>query len=161
MPRQLTTDEFILRAVRVHKGRYSYSKTIYTSMKTKVEISCVRCRKSFFQTPRDHLIGRGCLKCSGLQRLTTNEFITRSQKIHGTKYDYSKANYVNARTRIEIVCSIHGSFFQISGNHFKGRGCPKCPRIFKRRISLRNSTIVAVNQCDTNESSCMQAIVLF
>ena len=59
-------------------------------------------------------------------KLTQEEFIKRGNEIHGNKYDYSKVNYVNQRTKVEIICPIHGSFFQLPKNHMKGQGCPLC-----------------------------------
>lgn len=58
--------------------------------------------------------------------LTTNEFIERAKLIHGDKYDYSKVVYKNGRTKIIIVCPIHGEFLQKPHDHLYGRGCPKC-----------------------------------
>ena len=61
------------------------------------------------------------------KRLTTEQFIEKSIKIHSNKYDYSKSNYVNNRTVLEIICPIHGLFLQRPQSHFKnGHGCPKC-----------------------------------
>lgn len=57
---------------------------------------------------------------------TNNDFVAASVNIHGNKYDYSKSNYINNRIKVEIVCKIHGSFWQISKHHMAGRGCPKC-----------------------------------
>ena len=36
-------------------------------------------------------------------KLTTNDFIKRSIKIHDNKYDYSLVKYVNAKTKVEII----------------------------------------------------------
>ena len=41
-----------------------------------------------------------------MKKLTTEEFIERARKIHGNKYDYSKVNYVNAKTKVCIICTI-------------------------------------------------------
>ena len=41
-------------------------------------------------------------------------------------YDYSKVDYKNNCTNIEIICSVHGSFYQQPANHLKGSGCPEC-----------------------------------
>lgn len=61
------------------------------------------------------------------KKLTTEQFIKKAKEVHGDKYDYSKANYINYRTKVEIICPIHGSFFippveLISHRH----GCAKC-----------------------------------
>lgn len=63
------------------------------------------------------------------KRLTTEEFIKRAKEIHGDKYDYSKANYVNSSTPIEIICPEHGFFWQTPSKHiYRGHGCEKCNR---------------------------------
>lgn len=41
-------------------------------------------------------------------------------------YDYSKVNYINARTKVCIICPIHGEFWQTPTGHLIGRGCEKC-----------------------------------
>jgi len=60
------------------------------------------------------------------KKLTFDKFVTRSHLIHGKKYDYSKANYVNNRTNISILCPIHGEFLQTPEKHMIGRGCQEC-----------------------------------
>lgn len=57
---------------------------------------------------------------------TKEEFIERARKIHGDKYDYSRVKYVNARTKVCIICPIHGEFWQRPEKHLLGRGCQKC-----------------------------------
>jgi hypothetical protein len=44
----------------------------------------------------------------------------------GRGFDYSKAVYISAKTPLEIICPIHGSFWQSPTNHVNGKGCPKC-----------------------------------
>ena len=60
------------------------------------------------------------------KKKTTEEFINDARKVHGDKYDYSKVEYVNNRTKVCIICPEHGEFWQTSGNHIQGNGCPKC-----------------------------------
>lgn len=38
------------------------------------------------------------------------QFIEEANKVHNNKYDYSKVNYVNNYTLINIICPIHGEF---------------------------------------------------
>ena len=59
-------------------------------------------------------------------KLTIEEFIERSNKIHNNKYDYSNSIYVNGKTKIDIVCKIHGSFQQLPYTHLRGGGCLQC-----------------------------------
>jgi hypothetical protein len=57
---------------------------------------------------------------------TKELFIKQSKLIHGNKYDYSKVEYINNKTKVNIVCIIHGTFEQRPGDHLKGSGCKKC-----------------------------------
>lgn len=62
----------------------------------------------------------------GASRVTLSAFIERSNIIHGNKYDYSKVDWVNTKTKVEIVCPVHGSFYQMPFKHLQGQGCPDC-----------------------------------
>ena len=50
----------------------------------------------------------------------------RAKEVHGDKYDYSKTKYKDMRSNIEIVCPVHGSFYQRAQSHILGHGCPFC-----------------------------------
>ena len=41
-------------------------------------------------------------------KITTEEFITRSVAKYGSFYDYSRVSYINAETKVCIICSVHG-----------------------------------------------------
>jgi|GEM_PF-2265226 len=59
--------------------------------------------------------------------LTLEKFIQKSTAIHGDSFDYSKVEVVSAKGKVEIICRLHGSFFQSPDNHYgKGRGCKQC-----------------------------------
>ena len=64
---KLTTEEFIKRAQEVHGDRYDYSKVEYVNIYTKVCITCPE-HGDFLQVARQHLIGRGCSKCAGVNK---------------------------------------------------------------------------------------------
>lgn len=75
--------------------------------------------------------GQGCPKCgnkkiSEIKRFNKEQFIEKAIKIHGNKYNYSNIKYKNARTKIDIICPVHGNFKQIAQNHLSNHGCPKC-----------------------------------
>lgn len=56
-------------------------------------------------------------------------FIEKSEKKHGDKYDYSKVNYIDAKTKVIIICYIHGQFELTPNKHLsRGDGCKKCGR---------------------------------
>jgi hypothetical protein len=76
----------------------------------------------------------------------TEEFIKKVRMIHGNKYDYSKVNYINNRTKVEIICPEHGSFMQIPYHHSKGCGCPICSK--NKRLSFDEFLIKAIKKHD-------------
>jgi hypothetical protein len=56
----------------------------------------------------------------------SQQVITKFQKVHGDKFDYSKVSYSTAKTKIVVICKIHGDFLITPNNHLSGYGCPKC-----------------------------------
>ena len=65
-----------------------------------------------------------------------SDFIKNATNVHGTKYDYSKVNYINNHTKAIITCRKHGDFEQTPNSHLNGRGCPKC--LLKNLIKANN-----------------------
>lgn len=60
------------------------------------------------------------------KRKTTEGFIIDAIRIHGYKYDYSLVEYINAYTKVKIICPIHGMFEQTPTSHLSNHGCLKC-----------------------------------
>ena len=121
-----TKEKFIEKAKEVHGNKYDYSKVNYVNSSTKVCIICPE-HGEFWQTPNSHLNGSGCPECSGLKKWDTEKFIKKAREVHGNRYDYSEAVYVNKRTPVTIICPIHGKFVQNPHNHVSQKqGCPLC-----------------------------------
>jgi len=59
----LTFVQFKDRAISVHGDKYDYSEVEYKNYKSHVKIICPK-HGPFYQTPKVHLIGHGCQKCS-------------------------------------------------------------------------------------------------
>jgi hypothetical protein len=77
-----------------------------------------------------------CPKCAleirtGKLRHTLDDFIRKSQDVHGNKYNYSASTYLGDSYKIEIECPEHGVFAQKANNHLNGHGCPKCANRWK------------------------------
>lgn len=127
MPDKLTkTETFITKAKAVHGERYDYSKVVYTNANTKVEIVCAN-HGSFTQQATKHVnCYQGCPKCaSNGRRLSKENFIERAKAFHGDFYDYSKVEYTNSVTKVDIICPLHGTFQQLPPTHLKA-GCNYC-----------------------------------
>jgi hypothetical protein len=57
------------------------------------------------------------------KKLTTKEFIERSKKIHGDKYDYSKVEYLSIDKKVIIIMD-NVEYLQTPNQHLIGR-CPE------------------------------------
>ena len=131
-------ESFLARAKEIHNGKYDYSKVSYVSALKKVCIICPE-HGEFWQTPNNHLRGKGCPKCCGKNK-TTNDFIIEAREIHGNTYDYSKTIYERANKKVCIICPEHGEFWQTPNKHLNGHGCPKCKQShLEREVSKRLS----------------------
>ena len=148
-----TTEKFIELAKKVHGNKYDYSKVKYVNSKEKVCIICP-VHGEFWQMPNKHLSGYGCKLC-GYEKVakenTTSkeEFIKKSIKKWGNKYDYSKVEYANNSTKVCIICPEHGEFWQTPGNHLYFEGCPYCAnKIMNTDIFITRSKLVHGNDYD-------------
>lgn len=126
---KVTTEIIIQRFIDKRGDEYDYSNVIYKNMHTPVAIKC-KIHGIFYQTPHNHLKGAGCPECAKKRvadsnRMSREEFIRRAREKHGDKYDYSKVVYVNNRTKVCIICPIHGEFWQTPFEHLRG-GCKQC-----------------------------------
>lgn len=73
------------------------------------------------------------------KKLTTEEFIERAKKTHGSKYDYSKVMYIDANTKVCIVCPEHGEFWQNPMSHLSGVGCRACGYLKNRKERVKTT----------------------
>jgi len=69
-----------------------------------------------------------------MQRKTTEQFIEKAKEIHGDKYDYSNSEYINSKSKVLIICKVHGEFEQQPNKHLQGQRCKKCT-IQKQRFT--------------------------
>lgn len=103
--------EFIEKSKNIHGNKYDYSKVEYNGSHNKVNIICDK-HGIFKQTPNSHLNGRGCSECSKNKKMTTKSFIKKSKKVYGDRFIYTNVKYINAKTKVEIICPEHGIFYQ-------------------------------------------------
>lgn len=128
-----TNEEYVLEATQIHKSYYNYSLLDYKNYSSRITLICP-VHDRFTIRADHHLKGAGCPECrkiklSKLKRLSIETFIEKAIHIHGKLYNYSNVFYVNAHTKIEIVCEKHGSFFQQPRAHlYRKNGCPRCSK---------------------------------
>ncbi len=121
---------FIYEANLKHNNKFDYSIIDYKTLKTKIGIICPD-HGLFFQSPAKHLLGQQCPECSinstrKKQMKSVDKFISEAINVHGDEYDYSKVEYKGNKTKVIIICPIHGEFEQTPDGHLSGRGCKYC-----------------------------------
>lgn len=125
------TKSFIERCIDIYEDKYTYKNTVYTGTHSDTIITC-KIHGDFHTIPNRFLRGKGCPKCAvenkthSLNLNCKRDFVSKSNKIHHFKYNYSKTNYINAVTKVNIVCKYHGEFTQYPYVHLRGSGCPRC-----------------------------------
>ena len=153
-PLQKRQSNFFKKVYEVHGDRYDYSNTIYTNRRNNIDVICKKHGK-FTIRAGNHLYGKqGCSKCYGNETSNNKSFIKKSKNIHNNKYDYSKVEYVNNKTPVNIICPIHGVFPQRPDAHIiQKQGCNVCSR-----IGL--SPIVKIDSIDANDICYLYTIKL-
>lgn len=130
----------------MHGDLYDYSLVDYKGNNTKIDIIC-REHGVFKQVVASHKSGCGCPRCYADSRssgliLEWTTVLADFTAIHGGRYDYSESiySYVNNKSKISIICPVHGRFSQVVSSHKSGYGCKKCATKFsadERRLNTK------------------------
>jgi len=82
-------------------------------------------------------------------------FINKSKIVHGDKYDYSRVEYKNSKTKVCIICNNideitgekHNEFWQVPYSHLSGSTCPKCSNHFmSQEIFIKRASVIHHNK---------------
>lgn len=122
--RSKTNDDYLLELKQKNIGIIPLEK--YKTANTKILHMCNICGRQYMVAPADVLSNRGCSKCSGVCKLTTDEY---KEKLYiATNGTISVVDeYVNALTKIKHKCNIHNVVWLSSPhNILNGCGCEKC-----------------------------------
>jgi len=88
-------------------------------------------------------------------RATKDQFIEKSRKVHCDRYDYSKVEYVNSKSKVTIICKIHGEFLQVPSDHYlSGCGCQECDttKRLTTELFIQKSNVYHNNKYDYSKS---------
>lgn len=125
----ITQNEALRRFRAAYGDKYDYSKVVYVNNYTPVTVICPE-HGEFTPRPYNHWSGaHKCVGCDGAARRAKNgeTIVEKFVTVHGTRFDYSRVEYVSALgSKVEILCSKHGSFWMTPRNHLAGRACPSC-----------------------------------
>jgi len=116
---------YIEKIKKIHN--YDYSNTIIENSKSMINVFC-SIHGEFTIRADHHLNGQGCPKCmiEKKREKYKNDFIKKAKEKHGDKYDYSLVNYINRKTKVQIICPYHGVFEQKPYIHLQNHGCQIC-----------------------------------
>lgn len=94
-----------------------------------------------------------------VQKRNKDKFIDKAKNKFGDKFNYSKVVYVNAKTKVCIICPIHGEFWQTPDKHLQSKfGCPECSKKLKDTSKIaENSRIGASKRQITKEEYIARA----
>jgi superfamily II DNA or RNA helicase len=103
---------------------YDYSEVDYVDNTTKIIVFDNKLKTQHLISPKNILKGISCSLLNALDK--TSHLIASFKLEHGDLYDYSKVEYEHFSTKVNIICKIHGEFFQKADAHKRGTKCPKC-----------------------------------
>lgn len=102
--------------------KYSYEQVDYKNMKTPITLICHEkdangVEHGAFSMRPDNIFSshQECPKCyndrrSLAQLKPVEQFIEEATKVHGGLYEYHKVEYKGDKTKVCIVCPVHGDF---------------------------------------------------
>lgn len=138
MAKKHTLEDFIRLSKEVHGNKYDYSKVEYVNNYSYVIIICPN-HGEYNRIAKKHYMNEksGCPECGTRalkvretwkqSRKTHEQFLIDAKKVHGDRYDYSLCEYTTSKTKMPIICKVHGIFYQHSEAHVNsGHGCRKC-----------------------------------
>ena len=77
------------------------------------------------------------LKALNRRSKKSKDFVEKSNIKHNYKYNYDLLIYENCRSKVKIICPIHGEFEQTPNAHlYAGSGCEKCAREARRKETI-------------------------
>jgi hypothetical protein len=104
----------------------------YNGDKNYIEVRCKKDGNVWKTKPNWLKQGIGCKVCYHKRRgkesrKSIDTFIKQAKEIHGDKYDYSKVDYKDNKTKVTIICPKHGEFHMSPNKHISlKQNCPKC-----------------------------------
>jgi len=123
--RRDTLEDFIEKALVVHKNRYAYDKVVYVDSKTPVIIIC-KDHGEFMQTPNSHLSNSGCYKCNTSKgELKVAEFLTKNNIKYKEQYkivdsDNNRYRYDFYLTELNVLIEYDGQLHYFAVKFFGG-----------------------------------------
>lgn len=99
----------------------------YTKSTERVLAHCKKCGYEWSPVAAELSRGRGCPRCKGKLKITTEDFVSRMRSIN--RDIEIMGEYISSTVKIECRCRICGKVWSaVPGSLLQGHGCPKCAR---------------------------------
>ena len=114
-----------------------FNVSVFKGMREKVSVTCKE--HGLFETTPEQLINRNswCVKCYNkyekhkVKNKGLEKFVEEANIRFNFMFDYSKTVYKNTMTKVEILCHVHGAFFQTPNEHLQStHACPSCYAVY-------------------------------
>lgn len=154
--KSMSTEEYKELCIKKHGSTYILNTIEYVSMKGYVYPICKK-HGQFKICAYDFAHLRGCPHCGrknkkkplfkhSRRNMNFDEFKATAEQLHDNKYKYIRNSFVNLKTKMKIICPIHGEFEQAPHSHLNGHGCEKCG-IIKRSLTQTITNENFINKC--------------
>lgn len=118
------THEIFMERIKKLNPTYEIRDT-YCGTATPLRCRCLVDGHEWMARPADLMKGKGCARCAGICKKTTQEFIAELQLVSNTIEVIG--NYTSANKPIAVRCTIDGYQWEATpSNLLRSCGCPKC-----------------------------------
>lgn len=140
-PYEFKVAHITARLKEVHGDKFGFDDLEYIDSYHKVKVWCTKHQGHFYASVTSLYKGFGCGICLSNSRVeSTEQFIEKSEAIHGEKYNYGAVDYQGTDVPVEIYCrTCNEVFFQKPHYHAVGSNCPKCSGRFYKFLYLLRS----------------------
>lgn len=133
-PKKRTTEEFKEEMSKTHPNLEILTE--YINADSKIKVRCKTHDYTYWTTPHRLVQGMNCQKCYDERRGETlrcdvTSLPERLLSIHGDKYRFPfiDKEYDNNKSKLTVICGVHGEFKSTANKLLKGCGCRKCADI--------------------------------
>ena len=126
----INTYNRLLKTILKGFWSYDFKDAIYEGEFKKIKLFCKE-HGEFHILPHALKRGQGCAKCAHKIRHNNTKETALNRLLKACKTllpDCSCKNmvYINKKTKVELLCKKHGSFWMLPQNIRSGSGCPSC-----------------------------------
>lgn len=131
MSRKITNEIFVEELSMKHPNLTLLTE--YKGDKIPITVKCTKHNYEFTAKPNTLKHRSGCKYCgreksSEKRRKSLEQVLTDFNEVHDNKYEYPyiKEEYKNDKSKITVICPIHGEFHLKAIKHLQGEGCKFC-----------------------------------